>query len=75
MRMNEIYNLFESRGLTDSQRHFSLVWLERGQNYLSQNKDTDLSPADALTLWRGLQAEQQYELAAILLADLLTSNQ
>lgn len=71
MRMNEIYNLMEARGLTDSQRHFSSVWLERGQNYLSQNKDADLSAADALTLWRALQDEQQYELAAILLADLL----
>ena len=71
MRMHEIYNIMEARGLTPSQRHFSGVWLERGENYLSQNKDADLSAADALTLWRSLNDEGQYELAAKLLADLL----
>lgn len=74
MRMTEIYTLMETRGLTDSQRHFSAVWLERGHNYLSQNRDADLSAADALTLWRSLQDEQQYELAAIVLADLLEAH-
>jgi hypothetical protein len=71
MKIQEIYSLMENRGLTASQRHFSGVWLERGENYLSQNKDANLSAADTLTLWRSLQDEQQYELAAMLLADLL----
>lgn len=70
MRMTEIYTLMETRGLTDSQRRFSSIWPRRGRT-TCPDKDTDLSPADALTLWRALQDEQQYELAAILLADLL----
>ena len=72
MRLQEAYDLLEERGLTASQRHFSAAWLERAENYLSQNKEANLSPADGLTLWRGLQDEQQYELAARLLADLLS---
>jgi hypothetical protein len=71
MKIDQIYNLMEQRGLTNSQRHFSSVWLERGENYLSQNKGANISPADALTLWRSLQNEREYELAATLLADLL----
>lgn len=71
MTLENAYLLMEQFGLTNSQRHFSSIWLERSPNYLSQNKDIDLSPADALTLYRSLKAEQQYELAARLLADLL----
>jgi hypothetical protein len=71
MKINEIYHLMEQRGLTDSQRHFSSIWLERGSNYLSQNKDADLHPVDALTLYRSLKDEQQYELAAKILANML----
>jgi hypothetical protein len=74
LKINEIYNLMEQRGLTDSQRHFSAIWLERGSNYLSQNKDADIQPTDVLTLWRSLHAEHEYELAARLLADLLEGN-
>jgi hypothetical protein len=71
MRIFEIYQQFEQRGLSNSQRHFSAAWLERGENYLSQNKDTDLSAEDALKLWKNLQGEREYELAAKLLADML----
>ncbi len=71
MKINEIYLTMERHGLTDSARHFSSVWLERGHNYLSQNREADLSPADALVLHRGLKDEEQYELAAKLLVDLL----
>lgn len=71
MRIFEIYQQFEQRGLSNSQRHFSAAWLERGENYLSQNKDTDLSAEDGLKLWKNLQGEREYELAAKLLADML----
>ncbi len=71
MKLIEIYRSFERTGLTDSQRHFSTVWLERAHNYLAQNKDAEIGAADALTLHRGLSDERQYELAAKLLADLL----
>lgn len=71
MKLIEIYRSFGRVGLTDSQRHFSTVWLERSHNYLSQNKDADISATDALTLHRGLKDEEQHELAAKLLADLL----
>ena len=71
MKIQHIYQMMEQHGLTDSQRHFSAIWLERGSNYLSQNKDADLHPVDALTLYRSLKDERQYELAAKLLADLL----
>ena len=71
MKLIEIYRSLERCGLTDSQRHFSEIWLERGYNYLSQNRDADISPADALTLHRSLKDERHYELAAKLLADLL----
>jgi len=62
---------FEERGLTLSQRHFSAIWLERGENYLSQNKASDLLAEDGLRLWRGLRDEKEFELAARLLANLL----
>ena len=71
MRIFEIYQQFEQRGLSNSQRHFSAAWLERGENYLSQNKDTDLSAEDGLKLWKNLQGEREYELAEKLLADML----
>ncbi len=71
MKLIEVFETFTERGLSNSQRHFSGVWLERGENYLSQNKDGDLSADDAMTLWRSLQNEGQYELAAKILADLL----
>lgn len=35
MRLQEVYDLLEERGLTASQRHFSAEWLERAENYLS----------------------------------------
>jgi hypothetical protein len=71
MKIQNIYTLMAERGLTDSQRQFSKIWLERGSNYLSQNLQSDLSADDALTLWRGLQNEREYELASHILADLL----
>lgn len=71
MRIFEIYQQFEERGLSNSQRHFSAAWLERGENYLSQNKETDLSAEDGLKLWKNLQGEHEYELAAKILSDLL----
>jgi hypothetical protein len=74
MKLQAVYTLFSERGLTSSARHFSSVWLERGPNRLSQGKEADLCPADALTLYRSLQAEQEYELAARLLIDLLEGN-
>lgn len=30
----DIYHLFQRRGLTDSQRHFSSAWLNCAENYL-----------------------------------------
>lgn len=74
MRIFEIYQKFEQRGLSSSQRHFSAAWLERGENYLSQNKESDLSAEDGVKLWRNLQGEREYELAATILADLLDAN-
>jgi hypothetical protein len=71
MRIFEIYQQFEERGLSNSQRHFSAAWLERGENYLSQNKETDLSAEDGLKLWKNLQGEREYELAAKILTNLL----
>lgn len=71
MRIFEIYQQFEERGLSNSQRHFSATWLERGENYLSQNKETDLSAEDGLKLWKNLQGEREYELAAKVLTKLL----
>ena len=71
MKIYEIYSQFEERGLTLSQRHFSSVWLERGENYLSQNKDSDLLAEDGLTLWRSLRDKKEFELAAQLLTNLL----
>lgn len=71
MKIVEIYNQMETRGLTASQRHFSAAWLERGENYLSQNKEAEMSAADAVTLWRNLRSESEYELAAKLLTVLL----
>ena len=75
MRIYEIYQQFEKRGLSNSQRHFSAAWLERGENYLSQNKEADLSAEDGLKLWKNLQGEREYELAARLLADMLEAKQ
>lgn len=52
----EIYHHFFKHGLTDSQRHFSSVWLDRAENYLCLRGSRGPS-ADALielfqTLWR-----------------------
>ena len=52
----DIYHHFFSRGLTDSQRHFSSAWLGRAENYLCLRSERGPS-ADALielfqTLWR-----------------------
>lgn len=52
----DIYQHFFTRGLTDSQRHFSSAWLGRAENYLCLRAGRGPS-ADALvglfqTLWR-----------------------
>ncbi|MFN3837507.1 MAG: DUF6626 family protein [Brevundimonas sp.] len=59
----DIYQHFLSRGLTDSQRHFSSAWLGRAENYLCLRSNRGPS-ADALVeLFQTLVREGKLMLA------------
>ena len=60
----DIYHLFQRRGLTTSQRHFSSAWLNRAENYLCLRGGRGPS-ADALVeLFQTLARERHLMLAA-----------
>lgn len=59
-----IYHLFQRRGLTDSQRHFSSVWLDRAENYLCLRGSRGPSADALIELFQTLMREGRLMLAA-----------
>lgn len=60
----EIYQHFFERGLTDSHRHFSSVWLGRAENYLCLRADRGPSADALIELFQSLVREGRLMLAA-----------
>jgi len=60
----DIYYLFQRRGLTDSQRHFSSAWLGRAENYLCLRADRGPSADVMIALFQTLMREGRFVLAA-----------
>jgi len=60
----DIYHLFQRRGLTDSQRHFSSAWLGRAENYLCLRADRGPSADVMIALFQTLMREGRFVLAA-----------
>lgn len=59
-----IYHLFQRRGLTDSQRHFSSAWLCRADNYVSLRAGRGPSADVLIPLFQRLVREGRLMLAA-----------
>jgi hypothetical protein len=71
MKFYELYEEFERKNYTSSQRSFSRDWLGKSETFLAQKKYEDLTPDIAIPLWRTLtgDVEPDHELAAkVLLA-------
>ncbi|MNS05835.1 hypothetical protein D3C72_372460 [compost metagenome] len=60
----DIYHLFQRRGLTDSQRHFSSAWLGRAENYLCLRAGRGPSADVLISLFQTLVREGHLMLAA-----------
>lgn len=60
----DIYHLFQRRGLTDSQRHFSSAWLCCAENYVSLRAGREPSADVLITLFQKLVREGRLMLAA-----------
>lgn len=60
----DIYHLFQRRGLTDSQRHFSSAWLNKAHNYQSLRAGREPSAEVLVTLFQRLVREGRLMLAA-----------
>ena len=60
----DIYHLFQRRGLTDSQRHFSSAWLGRAENYLCLRTGRGPSADALIELFQTLVSEGKLMLAA-----------
>lgn len=59
----DIYHHFFSRGLTDSQRHFSSAWLGRAENYLCLRANRGPSADALIELFQTLMREGRLILA------------
>ena len=60
----DIYHLFQRRGLTDSQRHFSSAWLGCADNYVSLRAGRPPSADVLIALFQKLVREGRLMLAA-----------
>ena len=60
----DIYHLFQRRGLTDSQRHFSSAWLNKAENYTSLRGARGPSSDALIELFQNLVREGRLMLAA-----------
>lgn len=58
-----IYHLFQRRGLTDSHRHFSRVWLGCAENYMCLRADRGPSADVLINLFQTLVREGRFMLA------------
>lgn len=59
-----IYHLFQRRGLTESQRHFSSAWLGCAENYLCLRAERGPSADVLINLFQTLIHEGRLVLAA-----------
>lgn len=64
MRYIELFDMAFERDHCSSQREASEFLLERSPNYISQNRDADLSAEDAVRAWRKFVELKDHELAA-----------